>query len=243
MGVQAERESTSRQWSNDKYYRFSFQFPAAISSDLRRAAVLCCVTKTTELNVPGSPISLSASPIAQRSQYALLDLPLTSEDRNVPSLGFDWRQFREDYTLQMSNSGEYLLVMQASSTCLRINPTTSVALWLLRIYKDLNFQSSSIPNYVYTTSVAFKRAMLGNEFEFEVGSKTNAKYVAERHAEKVITFHPYLPMIAFAHGGTVITEQLRKEGGGYPIVVGNENRGTMLWDFSKKGDRTQIGLN
>lgn len=217
-------DSTDSSWVYDKDPRVSFQFPSAISSDLRHAAVLCCVAKITETSYPSSPSGSTKPSKIRQTHFEQLDLSVTSESRNVPPFHLDWHGFHPEYTLQMSSSGEFLVVMHASSGCVEISSSTSVALWLLRIYRDRNFQSLSPPNYVYTASIAFKPVTLGKE-----------------HAEKFIVFHPYLPLIAFTHGGTFVTEYPRQRIAHRPIITATDERGAVLWNFSNKGNPNQIG--
>jgi hypothetical protein len=208
----------------DKDPRVSFQFPSAISSDLRHAAVLCCVAKITETSHPSRPSSSAKPSKILQTHFEKIDLSVTSATRDVPPFHLDWHGFQPEYTLQISSSGEFLLAMHVSSGCVEISSSTSVVLWLLRIYRDRNFQSLPTPNYVYTSSVAFKPITLGKE-----------------HAEKFIVFHPYLPLIAFTHGGVFVTEHPRLTVAHRPIITRTDERGTMLWNFSNKGDPNQIG--
>jgi hypothetical protein len=216
-------------WVYDKDRGFSFQFPTAISSDLRHAAVLCFVAKAMEPSDPSSSRSSSAkSSEFQQTRFEQVDLSLTSRIGNTSSFQFGWHEFAEDYTLQMSNSGEFLLVMHVSSGLVEISHTHGVALWFLRIYKDLNFQSSPTSNYVCTASIAFKPP----KYLYAKSTTDGGKH----DAEKYIVFHPYMPVLAFTHGGTVITEHPWKRDAPHSIILENGLDGTMLWDFSAKGD-------
>ena len=184
----------------------SFSFPVAFSSDLKNIVFPGCAARTTSKNnYPSTELSSM-----QQTECQTLDLSPNMEWRYriPPQLMFD--SFKPDYALQVSNSGEYLLTIHISLGLVAISPRHGVKLWLLNVYRDIRLRSCTKPNYSYIATAIFKEPF-------------NAK---ENEANDFVTIHPHLPIIAFAHGGTI----LKRAG-----KILERKMGAALWNFLQPG--------
>ena len=192
----------------------SFQCPVAMSADLSRIAVPGTIAK-----IDGECLSSleDLEDLEQRSihiQHLPFSLPGPATDdlllRSIPNGAFS-----QSYAIQISQSGEFVFVLHRSSRLIDISPTTAVTLCLIAVYQDNSSKLNEKPSYRYITSIAFKPLQLR------------------------IAIHPFLPIVAFKHNGTIVVPRSK----GKHRILEERDKDTALWDFANRGNPLLIAAN
>lgn len=143
--------------------------------------------------------------------------------------------FKKPYAVQISKSGETLLTLHRSSGLIELDSKHGSVLWLAIIYQDRNFRLSSVPDYRYVASIAFK------PYNPEFHSEVTEHGASEDEAESITLLHPHLPMLGFKHRGCILRQVFAQRQGLYTsreVLNSHQDTGigeTALWDFSCRG--------
>jgi len=154
--------------------------PVAISHDVRRAVILDTVLQvfvddaTSGSDAAKADVKYDVLSLSQTS-YTLVYKPFR-DDINITKTEFD-----DVFTLKFSPNGRYLAVIRESRKAATKGGNSYGELWLMQIFRDMNFESSKGPKYQSIVSSIF----------FAVPE------IAILGPSRGVSFHPTLPRIAF----------------------------------------------
>jgi len=187
------------------------KFPVAFSADLRNVVLPGCAARTTaKINDPNPEVST-----VRRTEFQPLELSLHKEwQRQIPRK-IDVKSFYDQYAIQVSDSGEYLLTLHVATKMVEISPKHAFKMRLVKVYRDVRSRSCPKPDYSYVATIFFNEMSMGTT---EI----------EGTAEEFVAIHPHLPIIAFTHGGTIVNSI------GKVMAI---RQGAALWHFLPPGEQ------
>lgn len=209
--------------NQDKDKDLKFLFPVSMSADLRH--VTCVSVAGSLLPQPRT----ESTPDVQNPEatpemvFQELDFALKTDPLCCGSFDFNWSEFTSGYWTWMSDSGQYLLVLnfQPVNWVFPANRSESIShakMWFVRIYRNTGLLDGEGPAFSFLSAIAYKPI---RQFDATV--------------EQPFVFHPELPILAFSCGGTVWLEAANEERdvGVSPRVV--KDAATVIWNFGRKG--------
>lgn len=159
----------------------TISLPAAISHDVRRAVVL-----DTVLQVLVDETASESGAAKAQVQYDVLCMSQASYTSVFQpfrdDIDINQTKFNDLFTLKFSPSGKYLVVIRESTKTAAKGSNSYGELWLMHIFRDMNFESSGRQSYQSIASTLF----------FAVPE------IAILGPLRGVAFHPTLPRIAFS---------------------------------------------
>ncbi|KAI8628018.1 hypothetical protein F5Y19DRAFT_439227 [Xylariaceae sp. FL1651] len=186
-----------------------FQFPVAISPDLRRIVVPGCVAVIDESRIAKTRLE-SQSLVIQTINFDLSPELMGNMPFKIPL-----HPFNKTYALLISDTREFIMTIHDSHSLVDLTPTWSSQLRLATVYRDATVNSTSEPSYRYLTSIAFKPCA---------------------SVEDSIALHPSLPLVAIKYRSLVLRREPKQK---QKIIASNilvDEFNTALWGFSSTGN-------
>jgi hypothetical protein len=125
-------------------HTLDFIFPTSLSSDLRHASFLNLVGSFVSVEVEEAQFH---NPPRLKMQLQVVDIALKTDSALCGTFNcYDWTKFHRGFSTQISESGEYLLVLNMLLAdewphIVGVDDITEAKAWFVRIYRNENFNT------------------------------------------------------------------------------------------------------